>query len=104
MRINKLVAKIISAPNFDSFSSLEVRAAYLTLHEDKSISANDARKFIYRDLIKLTDKGWLKNQFRKKRTRPLLLKPIGLTVAVLRQLKLLKARKAQQNKVIILTQ
>ena len=60
MKLNSLVAQIICAPNFDHFSTLEVRSAYLTLNNDKSVDPNDARRFVYCELLKLVKKGWLR--------------------------------------------
>lgn len=67
MKLNWIVAKVISAPNFDHFSALEVRAAYLTLNEDKSIGPNEARRFVYSELLKLVKKGWLRKSTSKKK-------------------------------------
>lgn len=67
MKLNSLVAQIICAPNFDHFSTLEVRSAYLTLNNDKSVDPNDARRFVYCELLKLVKKGWLRKSVSKKK-------------------------------------
>jgi len=67
MKLNNLVAQIIVAPNFDHFSTVEVRSAYLALNEDKYIDPNDARRFVYTELLKLVNKGWLKKSVSKKK-------------------------------------
>ncbi|KGJ89619.1 hypothetical protein [Colwellia psychrerythraea] len=67
MKLNNLVAQIVVAPNFDHFSTVEVRSAYLALNEDKSIDPNDARRFVYTELLKLVNKGWLKKSVSKKK-------------------------------------
>tara|TARA_B110000495_G_C22690387_1_gene407003 strand:- start:28 stop:537 length:510 start_codon:yes stop_codon:yes gene_type:complete len=67
MKLNNLVAQIVVAPNFDHFSNAEVRSAYLALNEDKSIDPNDARRFVYTELLKLVNKGWLKKSVSKKK-------------------------------------
>lgn len=67
MKLNNLVAQIIVAPNFDHFSTVEVRSAYLALNNDKSIDPNDTRRFIYTELLKLVNKGWLKKSVSKKK-------------------------------------
>ena len=67
MKLNNLVAQIVVAPNFDRFSTVEVRSAYLALNEDKSIDPNDARRFVYTELLKLVNKGWLKKSVSKKK-------------------------------------
>ena len=67
MKLNSLVAQIICAPNFDHFSTLEVRSAYLTLNSDKSIEPSEARRFVYSELLKLLKKGWLRKSTSKKK-------------------------------------
>lgn len=67
MKLNNLVAQIIVAPNFDHFSTVEVRSAYLALNNDKSVDPNDARRFVYTELLKLVNKGWLKKSVSKKK-------------------------------------
>ncbi|WP_282111256.1 hypothetical protein [Shewanella algicola] len=67
MRLNPIVAKIISAPNFDHFLALEVRAAYLALSADKTINPNEARRYVYSELIKLVNNGWLRKSVSKKK-------------------------------------
>lgn len=67
MKLNNLVAQIVVAPNFDHFSTVEVRSAYLALSEDKTIDPNDARRFVYTELLKLVNKGWLKKSVSKKK-------------------------------------
>jgi hypothetical protein len=67
MILNNLVTQIIVAPNFDHFSTVEVRSAYLALNNDKSIDPNDARRFVYTELLKLVNKGWLKKSVSKKK-------------------------------------
>ncbi len=67
MKLNGLVAQIICAPNFNHFTTLEVRAAYLTLCNDKSIDPNSARRFVYCEILKLLKKGWLRKSISKKK-------------------------------------
>jgi len=67
MKVNQLVAQIISAPNFDHFSAVELRAAYITLHHDKNIAPSAARRFVYTELIKLVKSGWLRKTVSKKK-------------------------------------
>ena len=59
MKLNHLVAQIIAAPNFDHFSAVEVRSAYLALSDDKTIDPDAARRFVYTELLKLVRNGWL---------------------------------------------
>jgi len=67
MKINQLLAQIISAPNFDHFSAVELRAAYITLHHDKNMAPSAARRFVYAELIKLVKSGWLRKTVSKKK-------------------------------------
>lgn len=60
MKLNFLIAQIVSAENFDNFSALELRAAFLVLQEDKSLCPVEARRFCYAELIKLVRRNWLK--------------------------------------------
>ncbi len=59
MKLNSLVAQIITAPNFDRFSILEVRSAYLALSDDKTTNPSEIRRYIYAELVKLVNNGWL---------------------------------------------
>ena len=67
MKLNRLLAKIISAPNFDHFSAVELRAAYITMHPDKNLIPSDARRFVYAELVKLVNNGWLRKTVSKKK-------------------------------------
>lgn len=53
------MAQIIKAPNFDNFTTSDVRSSYITLKNDSSLKPVDARRRIYAELIKLVKKGWL---------------------------------------------
>lgn len=59
MKIDVLVAKIIKAPNFDNFTTSEVRSSYITLKNDDSLEPAQVRKKLYAELLKLVKKGWL---------------------------------------------
>lgn len=67
MRLDPVVAQIISAPNFNHFSTIEVRSAYVALKADKTIDPNDARRFVYRELLKLVKHDWLRKTVSKKK-------------------------------------
>jgi hypothetical protein len=67
MKLDRLLVQIISAPNFDNFSALELRAAYITLHSDKSLVPSAARRFVYTELVKLVKNGWLRKTITKKK-------------------------------------
>ncbi len=67
MKLNRLLAKIMSAPNFDHFSAVELRAAYITMHSDKNLIPSDARRFVYAELVRLVNNGWLRKTVSKKK-------------------------------------
>ena len=67
MKLNQLLAQIISAPNFNNFSAVELRAAYIALHSDKKLDPSAVRKFVYAELVKLIKKGWLRKTVSKKK-------------------------------------
>lgn len=67
MNFDKSVGQIIANKNVDHFSALEVRTAFLALKNDPSIKRNDARRFVYYELLKLVKKGWLRKSVSKKK-------------------------------------
>ena len=67
MKLDRLLVQIISAPNFDHFSAVELRAAYITLHSDKDLVPSAARRFVYAELVKLVKNGWLRKTITKKK-------------------------------------
>lgn len=67
MKLNRLLGHILLAPNFDHFSAVELRAAYITLHPDKNLIPSDARRFVYAELAKLVNNGWLRKTVSKKK-------------------------------------
>jgi len=71
LKIDVLVAQIIKAPNFDNFTTSEVRSSYITLKNDPSLDPVIIRKKLYAELLKLVKKGWLvkKNANKKGQTR-----------------------------------
>jgi hypothetical protein len=56
------VAKIIKAPNFDNFTTSDVRSSYITLKDDPLVDPIVIRKKLYAELLKLVKKGWLKKK------------------------------------------
>jgi hypothetical protein len=67
MNFDKVVGRIIAIECIDHFSALEIRTAYIALKNDPSINKNDARRYIYTELLKLVKKGWLKKSVSKKK-------------------------------------
>jgi hypothetical protein len=71
LKIDVFVAQIIKAPNFDNFTTSEVRSSYITLKNDPSIDPVFVRRKLYAELLKLVKKGWLtkRSTGRKGSTR-----------------------------------
>ena len=59
MKLDSFVAQIIAAANFDHFTTSDVRSAYFALKNDSSLEPTSVRRFIYAELLKLVNKGWL---------------------------------------------
>ena len=68
MKVDKLLGFIISHPKIDHFSALEIRTAYLLLSEDDALTAVEARKKVYAQLLKLVRKGWLRKHISEKKS------------------------------------
>jgi len=62
LKIDVLVVQIIVAPNFDNFTTSDVRSSYITLKNDDSLDPIKLRKKLYAELLKLVKKGWLKKK------------------------------------------
>jgi hypothetical protein len=71
LKIDVFVAQIIKAPNFDNFTTSDVRSSYITLSNDPSLDPTVVRRKLYAELLKLVRKGWLnkKSTYRKGSTR-----------------------------------
>lgn len=57
---------IMSSANFDKFTVLELRSAYLALSQKKDLDKTDARRFVYRHILRLENIGLLKRTHSKK--------------------------------------
>ncbi len=51
----------------DHFSAVEIRTAYLVLKNDEDTDKSDARRFVYSELLKLVNLGWLKKLVSTKK-------------------------------------
>jgi hypothetical protein len=67
MKLDETLKFIISNPKLDHFSTLEVRTAYLIVDNESTLSAVEARRFVYAELVKLVNRGWLKKITSKKK-------------------------------------
>ncbi|WP_141235541.1 hypothetical protein [Pseudoalteromonas sp. NBT06-2] len=59
MKLDPLVCQIITMPNIDHFTVVEVRTAYLMLSNNINLNKVTVRKFVYAELNKLVKRGWL---------------------------------------------
>jgi hypothetical protein len=67
LKLDPFVAQIIVAKTFNHFTTSDVRSAYLALKNDYSLEPSTVRRKIYRELLKLVKKGWLKKIKSKKK-------------------------------------
>lgn len=67
MKIDVFVAQIIKAPNFNNFTTSDVRSSYITLKNDPSLDPIIVRRRLYAELQKLVTKGWLKKKSVNKK-------------------------------------
>ena len=67
MKLNPLVTQIIVAPNFNNFTTSDVRSAYLALKSDSSLDSSTVRRMIYSELLKLVKKDCLKKTRSKNK-------------------------------------
>ena len=86
LKFDPLVAQIIVAPNFDNFTTSDVRSAYLALKSDSSLVPTAVRRSIYAELIKLVKKGWLKKMVSNKKGFTRFNKTESFNVEVITQL------------------
>lgn len=70
MKIDVLVAQIIKAPNFNNFTTSDVRSAYIMLKKDDSLEPSNVRRKLYTELLKLVKKGWLEKLIPKNKKGP----------------------------------
>ncbi len=59
MKLDPLIKTIICKRNIDRFTVVEVRTAYIALHQDQTLDPVRVRKLVYAQLNKLVCKGWL---------------------------------------------
>jgi hypothetical protein len=59
MKLDHLVCKVITMPNIDHFTVVEIRTAYMALSDNDSLDRAIIRKFVYAELSKLVKRGWL---------------------------------------------
>lgn len=65
MKLDPVVAQIISADDFDNFTTNDVRTSYVALKGDSDRDLAQIRRKIYAELLKLVNKGWLSKVISK---------------------------------------
>ncbi len=68
MELDRHVGKILSLSNIDYFSAVEIRTAYLVLINNEEMDKSVARRFVYSELLKLVNLGWLKKLVSTKKS------------------------------------
>ena len=56
---------ILSSPNFDKFTVLELRSAYMSCLTTNEMDKNSAQRYVYRNILKLQKKGLLNRKDSK---------------------------------------
>jgi DNA-binding MarR family transcriptional regulator len=56
---------ILSSPNFDKFTALELRSAYMSCLTTSEMDKNSAQRYVYRNILKLQKKGLLNRKDSK---------------------------------------
>ncbi|TYK66823.1 hypothetical protein [Colwellia echini] len=67
IKLNKTFIEIISMPNINHFSAVEIRTAYIAITKDEKLVPAEVRRFIYEELLKLERRGWIEKVTSKKR-------------------------------------
>ena len=60
---------ILLTESFNNFAVLELRSAYLAIVKDPLLNTVEARKFVYRHILRLEKKGLLERKYSEKRDR-----------------------------------
>jgi len=67
MKLDPLIKTIICKRNIDRFTVVEVRTAYIALHQDQTLDPARVRKLVYAQLNKLVSEGWLRSSTSENR-------------------------------------
>jgi hypothetical protein len=71
---------LLSSSNFDKFTVLELRSAYLALSHQVDLNKVEARRFIYRNILRLEKKGFLKRTYSKKTDKTFYIKAASFDI------------------------
>ena len=64
--LSKEIHSIITKDDFDKFTVLELRSAYMSCLTTSDIDKNNAQRYVYRNILKLQKKGLLNRKDSKK--------------------------------------
>ena len=73
---------ILSSPNFDKFTVLELRSAYMSCLTTSEMDKNSAQRYVYRNILKLQKKGLLNRKDSKKTKKTTYVKTELFTCAI----------------------
>ena len=59
MKLDKDLVEILLTPSFNNFTVLELRSAYLANTKDPTLTKVEARRFVYRHILRLEKNGFL---------------------------------------------
>ena len=65
--LNKVISEVLSMPNINNFSAVEIRTACIANSKNGNLQPSDVRLFVYKELLRLTKKGWLVKKTTKKK-------------------------------------
>lgn len=69
IKLDTDLLSILLTENFDNFTVLELRSAYLAINSNSKLGKVDARKYVYRNILRLEKKGLLERKYSTKRDR-----------------------------------
>lgn len=69
LNLDSELITILSSANFDKFTVLELRSAYLALSQKPELDKTEARRFVYRHILRLEKSGLLKRIQSKKKDK-----------------------------------
>jgi predicted transcriptional regulator len=69
MDLDRDLLSILLTESFNNFTVLELRSAYLAIVNNPQLSPVNARKYVYRHILRLEKKGLLERKYSEKKDR-----------------------------------
>jgi len=69
IKLDSDLLSILLTENFNNFTVLELRSAYLAIVSNPQLGKVEARKYVYRHILRLENKGLLERKYSEKRDR-----------------------------------